>query len=168
MLVSIYTCHRNLTADELEEWDFIGDSDAWEVASGISFRPPVSKSSAVLPPPGIQHYPRSPARLQVPAALQQLTASRGALTTEHISHTSCRLTVQDVTLHEQQRFGTLVWKGKCLDLEKAYRQVPVSSCSLFCSVALVHKPDGEANYFVSQSLPFGACSSVYARFQSYQ
>ena len=58
--------------------------------------------------------------------------------------------------------GKLVWKGKCLDLEKAYRQVPVSSCSLFCSVALVHKPGGEANYFVSQSLPFGACSSVYA------
>ena len=42
--------------------------------------------------------------------------------------------------------GTLVWKGKCLDLEKAYRQVPVSSCSWFCSVALVHKPDGEANH----------------------
>ena len=58
--------------------------------------------------------------------------------------------------------GTLAWKGKCLDLEKAYRQVPVSSCSLFCSVALVHKPSGEANYFVSQSLPFGAGSRVYA------
>ena len=58
--------------------------------------------------------------------------------------------------------GALDWKGKCLDLEKAYRQVPVSTDSLRCSVALVHNTDGEPNYFVSQSLPFGACSSVYA------
>ena len=58
--------------------------------------------------------------------------------------------------------GALDWKGKCLDLEKAYRQVPVSTDSLRCSVALVHNTDGEPNYFISQSLPFGACSSVYA------
>ena len=106
VLVGIDTYHHKLMADELDEWDFIGDSDSWEVASGFSFRPPVSKSSAVLPPPRIQNYPRSPARLQVPSALQQSTASSGALTTEQISHTSCRLTVQDVTLHEQQKFGT--------------------------------------------------------------
>ena len=54
------------------------------------------------------------------------------------------------------------WKGKCLDLEKAYRQVPVSSSSLAYSVALVHDLEGKPRYFLSQSLPFGACSSVYA------
>ena len=59
-------------------------------------------------------------------------------------------------------FQTMDWKGKCLDLEKAYRQVPVSESSLKFSVILVHDPHGQARYFVSQSLPFGACSSVYA------
>ena len=54
------------------------------------------------------------------------------------------------------------WSGKCLDLEKAYRQVPVSKESLAYSVALVHNGEGQPHYFVSQSLPFGACSSVYA------
>ena len=58
--------------------------------------------------------------------------------------------------------GVLDWKGKCLDLEKAYRQVPVSSSSLAYSVALVHHLQGKPKYFLSQSLPFGACSSVYA------
>ena len=58
--------------------------------------------------------------------------------------------------------GMLDWKGKCLDLEKAYRQVPVSATSLAYSVALVHDLQGKPKYFLSQSLPFGACSSVYA------
>ena len=58
--------------------------------------------------------------------------------------------------------STMSWKGKCLDLEKAYRQVPVASASLAYSVALVHNVEGQPLYFVSQSLPFGACSSVYA------
>eukprot|EP00434_Breviolum_minutum_P036075 symbB.v1.2.031949.t1/scaffold3768.1/size50661/2 len=58
--------------------------------------------------------------------------------------------------------GNISWKGKCLDLEKAYRQVPVSAASLAYSVALVHDLQGKPRYFLSQSLPFGACSSVYA------
>ena len=58
--------------------------------------------------------------------------------------------------------GSILWKGKCLDLEKAYRQVPVSHSSLSYSVALVHTVEGVPKYFISQSLPFGACSSVYA------
>ena len=68
---------------------------------------------------------------------------------------------QTKSLHPDYR-GAVVWKGKCLDLEKAYRQVPVSSDSLAYSVALVHDGEGRVQYFVSQSLPFGACSSVYA------
>ncbi len=63
---------------------------------------------------------------------------------------------------EEDFRGVLDWKGKCLDLEKAYRQVPVSSSSLAYSVALVHHLQGKPKYFLSQSLPFGACSSVYA------
>ena len=38
--------------------------------------------------------------------------------------------------------GVLDWKGKCLDLEKAYRQVPVSSPASAYSVALVHDLQG--------------------------
>ena len=59
-------------------------------------------------------------------------------------------------------FTDFTWSAKRLDLEKAYRQVPVSANSLKYSVILVHNPSGEPCYFVSQSLPFGACSSVYA------
>ena len=57
--------------------------------------------------------------------------------------------------------GSILWKGKCLDLEKAYRQVPVSHSSLSYSVALVHTVEGVPKYFISQSLPFGACSIVF-------
>lgn len=59
-------------------------------------------------------------------------------------------------------FTDFTWSAKRLDLEKAYRQVPVSANSLKYRVILVHNPSGEPCYFVSQSLPFGACSSVYA------
>ncbi len=92
-------------ADDTDEWDFIGDSPEWELASGFSFSPPVSKASAFLPPPPTQCYPRSPARLQVPSALQQSHAARGALTSNVGSHTSCRFTVNDVTSHDRQTFG---------------------------------------------------------------
>ena len=128
-------------ADEFEEWDFIGDADEWEVASGIAFTPPVSKSSAVLPPPSIRHHPRSPARLQVPAALQQLSASRGAVTTEHISHTSCRLTVHDVTSHEQKKFGThLASPNQVSDLHPGVNDRPVRTGYQPQSCQLQSKP----------------------------
>ena len=54
------------------------------------------------------------------------------------------------------------WLGRCIDLEKAYRQVPVSSHSLKFCVLLVHDPNNQPKYFLSQSLPFGACASVYS------
>ncbi len=92
-------------ADDIDDWDVIDDPPTWEVASGFSFLPPVSKASAVLPLPKTQHCPRSPARLQVPSALQQVSSASGALTTEGVSRTKCRLTVQDVTSHERHTFG---------------------------------------------------------------
>ncbi len=55
----------------------------------------------------------------------------------------------------------LLITGHAFPLSACYCVDKLHRC-LFCSVALVHKPGGEANYFVSQSLPFGACSSVYA------
>ena len=55
------------------------------------------------------------------------------------------------------------WKGRTLDLSKAYRQVPLSSSSLPFGVVMVNDPsDGRAKYFTAQSLPFGATSSVFS------
>ena len=55
------------------------------------------------------------------------------------------------------------WYGKCLDLAKAYKQIPVSACSRRFGVLMVHHPDDKLpRYFVTRSLPFGARASVYA------
>ena len=55
------------------------------------------------------------------------------------------------------------WQGRTLDLEKAYRQVPLSVESLKLGVVMVTDPNtGKPCYFVAQSLPFGASSSVFA------
>ncbi|CAE7475744.1 NAGLU [Symbiodinium sp. CCMP2592] len=55
------------------------------------------------------------------------------------------------------------WVGRCLDLEKAYQQVPLASQSLKLAVLLVREPLTNAfRFFVSNSLPFGACAAVYS------
>ena len=55
------------------------------------------------------------------------------------------------------------WKGRCLDLSKAYKQVPIDCQSKQLGVLVAHDPsDGGARFFLTQSLPFGACASVYA------
>ena len=55
------------------------------------------------------------------------------------------------------------WTGKCLDLAKAYKQVPVAAGSRRFGVLMVHHPeDSRPRYFVTRSLPFGARASVYA------
>ncbi len=55
------------------------------------------------------------------------------------------------------------WKGRCLDLSKAYKQVPIDCKSKPLGVLVAHDPvGGGARFFLTQSLPFGACASVYA------
>lgn len=52
------------------------------------------------------------------------------------------------------------WYGKCLDLAKAYKQIPVSACSRRFGVLMVHHPDDKLpGYFVTRSLAFGARAS---------
>ena len=54
------------------------------------------------------------------------------------------------------------WRGRCIDLSKAYKQIPVSSASRPFAVLMVHHYDtGRPVYFVSNSLPCGASSSVF-------
>ena len=55
------------------------------------------------------------------------------------------------------------WKGRCLDLTKAYKQVPISRLSLQLGVLLVHNAaTGLPAFFTSASMPFGCASSVYS------
>ncbi|CAK9052971.1 unnamed protein product [Durusdinium trenchii] len=55
-----------------------------------------------------------------------------------------------------------VWKGRCIDLSKAYKQIPVSSQSRKFAVLMVHHFETERPvYFLSRSLPFGASASVF-------
>ena len=62
-----------------------------------------------------------------------------------------------------QFLESVSWQAKCFDLAKAYKQVPVSTASRKLGVLVVHRPDsGVPAYFVTRSLPFGACSSVFA------
>ena len=57
---------------------------------------------------------------------------------------------------------SMKWKGRCLDLTKAYKQIPVSAASRpFCVLMVHHFESGKPVYFVSRSLPFGASSSVF-------
>ena len=54
-------------------------------------------------------------------------------------------------------------KGRCLDLSKAYKQVPISSKSLPLGVILVHDPSsGKPAFFTTASMPFGCSASVFS------
>ena len=65
------------------------------------------------------------------------------------------------TLHRDFWNG-VAWQGRCLDLERAYRQVPVMESNLrFSVIAVQHPTDGRPKYFLSNSLPFGAGASVF-------
>ena len=58
--------------------------------------------------------------------------------------------------------GEVEWRGRCVDLSKAYKQIPVSPESRPFAVLMVHHySTGRPVYFVSNSLPFGANSSVF-------
>ena len=58
--------------------------------------------------------------------------------------------------------GEVEWRGRCVDLSKAYKQIPVSLESRPFAVLMVHHyGTGRPVYFVSNSLPFGASSSVF-------
>ena len=52
--------------------------------------------------------------------------------------------------------------GRCFDLSKAYKQIAVSAESLKHAVLGARDAQGKWHMYTSQSLPFGAISSVYA------
>ena len=52
--------------------------------------------------------------------------------------------------------------GRCFDLSKAYKQIAVSESSLKHAILGARNSKGQWHFYASQSLPFGAISSVYA------
>ena len=58
-------------------------------------------------------------------------------------------------------WSKLEWQAKALDLAKAYKQVAVANGSRHMGVVGYPGPSNSWRYFISSSLPVGACASVY-------
>ena len=54
------------------------------------------------------------------------------------------------------------WVGRCLDLSKAYKQVPVNVTSLKYAVIAVPSRSSQWTFYIARGLPFGGSGSVYA------
>lgn len=55
------------------------------------------------------------------------------------------------------------WVRRCLDLSKAYKQVPIDADSRALIVLMVPSPESkQAMFFTTASMPFGCASSVFA------
>ncbi|CAE7850055.1 unnamed protein product, partial [Symbiodinium necroappetens] len=54
------------------------------------------------------------------------------------------------------------WVAKCLDLAKAYKQLPVAGCHRDLAVIMVEEEDGSHSFYLSSSLMFGSTSAVFA------
>ncbi len=73
--------------DISDDWEFIGDIPD-EDGLADWYIPPVAKASSALPPPNIQHYPRTPAAFQVPSELRPSSSSKVVSTPAEFSHSS--------------------------------------------------------------------------------
>ena len=79
-----------------DDWELIGDITDGDVLAD-RYIPPVAKASLALPPPSIQHHPRTSAAFQVPSELRPSSSSNVVSTPAEPSHTSCRFTVHDLS-----------------------------------------------------------------------
>ena len=61
-----------------------------------------------------------------------------------------------------QHEGSGEWLGKCLDLSKTYKQLAVFPPHRDLAVIFFHLQSGEPQYYVANSLMFGATAAVYA------
>ena len=53
------------------------------------------------------------------------------------------------------------WFGKCLDLSKAYKQLPLLDSRRKLCVILVADGSGNSSYYISNSLIFGSTAAVF-------
>ena len=65
-------------------------------------------------------------------------------------------------LHAEMRTN-MNWLGRCLDLSKAYKQIPISTSSRSLMVLMVPNPaTGKQMFFTTSSMPFGCAASVFS------
>ena len=90
--------------DISDDWEFIGDIPD---ADGFTdhYVPPVAKASSLFPPPTTQHYPRTPGALQVPPALRSSSASTVVSPPSDFSHSSCKVTKDDLSTFQWKSAG---------------------------------------------------------------
>lgn len=72
------------------------------------------------------------------------------------------LKIAKATSSGKQNFGSGKWKGKCLDLSKAYKQMAVRPDHRDLTVLFFHDASGNPKYFIANSLIFGSTAAVYA------
>ena len=59
------------------------------------------------------------------------------------------------------KHGKYRWKGKCLDLSKAYKQLPLWPPHREMAVVHFKSPKGEPRFYIPNSLMFGATAAVF-------
>ena len=94
--------------------------------------------------------------------------NRGFTSTSHLQLqdvdyiASLALKIATAVSEGQQRFGSGVWKGKCLDLSKAYKQMGIHPDDRHLAVIYFEAADGSPRFYVSNSLMFGSTAAVYS------
>lgn len=76
--------------------------------------------------------------------------------------TGFALRVAEAVAGGRQRHGSGAWKGKCLDLSKAYKQMAIRPEHRHLAVLFFHGHDGNPKFYVANSLMFGATTAVYS------
>ena len=76
--------------------------------------------------------------------------------------TGLALRVAEAVAGGRQRHGSGAWKGKCLDLSKAYKQMAIRPDHRHLAVLFFHGRDGSPKFYVANSLMFGATAAVYS------
>jgi len=76
--------------------------------------------------------------------------------------TGLALRIAEAVASGRQKHGSGVWKGKCLDLSKAYKQMAVKPEHRHLAVLFFHGRDGAPKFYVANSLMFGATAAVYS------
>ena len=75
---------------------------------------------------------------------------------------SFALRVAEAVSTGQQRYGSGEWKGKCLDLSKAYKQMGIHPSGRHLAVVYFAGEDGRPRFYVANSLMFGSTAAVYS------
>ena len=72
------------------------------------------------------------------------------------------LRIASSVVQGKQKHGSGRWRGKCLDLSKAYKQMGVLPAHRYLAVIFFHDLEGKPRFYVSNSLMFGATAAVYS------